>query len=92
MALYKYQPYYRFDGPNRLQPFLEKLTPDEVEDNLECFFSEVERYFEDGTAEFEKLSDSCIGITSDISEDECDERVKGCLNILELYAYKTCKN
>lgn len=92
MPLYKYQPYYKYDGPNRSQPFREELTPDEVEYNIECFFSEIERYFVDGTAEFERLPKDCIGITSDISEADCDERVKLCLNSLDLYAHKSCKN
>lgn len=92
MSIYKYQPYYQYDGPSLSQPFREKLTPDEIAYNLECFFSDVDSYFEDDTAKFEKLSNNCIIITSDISESECDERVKNCLNDLDLYAHKYCKS
>jgi len=91
MSIYKYQLYYNYDGPTHSQPFREELTPDEVAYNLECVFSDIDRYFEDGTAEFEKISEKCIGITSDISETNCDERVIRCLNSLDLYAHKISK-
>ena len=92
MPIYKYEPYYRYDGPSPSRPFREELTPDEITYNLECFFSEIYSYFEDDTAKFKKLSDKCIGITSDISEVDCDARVKKCLNHFDLYAHKQCRS
>jgi len=91
MYIYKYQPYYYYDGVSRAQPFREELTQEEIKYNIESFFSDVEHFFEDGTATFKRLPKNCIEVTTDISENECDERVKRCLNSLDLYAHKTCK-
>ena len=85
MPLYKYQPFYQYDGPSLAQPFREELSSDEEKINLECFFSEVEGYFDDKT-EFERQEDDFICITSNITQTECDDRVKRCLNSLDLYA------
>jgi len=76
MSIYKYQPYYKYDGATYQQPFREELTHDEIEYNLKSFFFDIDRYFKDGTATFNKLSENCIEITTDISEAECDSRVK----------------
>jgi len=85
MPLYKYQPYYKYDGPTHAQSFRDELSPEEEEFNLECFFSEVEDYFDD-KAKFERQEDGFIFITSDVTQTECDELVKRCLNSLDLYA------
>ena len=87
MSKYTYQPYYKYTGPSYVQPFRDELSAEEVEYNLACFFDEVDRYFEEGTAEFNKVGD-CTEITTDLSESECDGRVKQCLNSLDLYAHK----
>lgn len=92
MSQYKYQPYYQYDGPTHSQPFREELTPEDIEYNIERFFSEIEQYFDEGLAYLEKVSETCIEITTELSEAECDERVKRCLNNLDLYAHKTCRN
>lgn len=86
MPVYKYQPYYQYDGPTHSQPFREELSAEECEFNKESFFDEVDRYFDDGEATFERTSDNFIYITTDITQIECDERVKRCLNSLDLYA------
>jgi len=87
MPLYKYRPYYKFNGPTRDEPFREELSPEEGKENIEDFFSEIERYFESGT-KFERQDDGFIWITSDISQSGSDEQVKLCLNSLDLYANK----
>jgi len=38
MSIYKYQPYYKYDGATYQQPFREELTHDEIEYNLKSFF------------------------------------------------------
>jgi len=91
MSIYIYQPYYRYDGVTRAQPFREKLTQDDIEDNIESFFSDIDRYFDANTATFRRLSGNCLEITTDISETDCDDRVKFCLNNLDLYSHKNCK-
>lgn len=88
MNKYTYQPYYKYDGPSHSQPFREELTAEKVEYNLACFFDEVDRYFEVGTAVFTKTAENCIEITTALSEQVCDDLVKQCLNSLDLYAYK----
>ena len=92
MSIYKYQPYYRYDGITHSQPFREELTQEEIGDNIESFFSDIDRYFDTDTATFQRLSGNCLEITTDISETKCDKRVKDCLNSLDLYAKKNCKN
>jgi hypothetical protein len=88
MAIYKYQPYYKYDGPTNSEPFREELDLEQQKENIEDFFSEIERYFESDT-KFERRDDNYIWITSDISQNDCDERVKRCLNSLDLYAHRT---
>jgi hypothetical protein len=85
MPLYKYQPFYKYDGPTHAQPFRDELSSDEEEQNIEDVFSEVETYFDD-EAKFERKEDGFIHITSDVTQTECDEQVKRCLNSLDLYA------
>lgn len=92
MSIYKYQPYYQYNGVTYAQPFREELTQEEIEYNIESFFSDIDRYFDTNTATFERLSENCLEITTDISETECNERVKRCLNDLDLYSHKNCTN
>lgn len=92
MSVYKYQPFYQYDGVTLAQPFREELTQEEIEFNIESFFSDIDRYFKDGTATFTRVSKNCLEITTDISETECDERVKKCLNDLDLYSNKNCNS
>ena len=88
MSTYKYQPYYQYDGATRAQPFKEELTQEEITFNIESFFSDIDYYFSDGVAALERVSTNCLEVTTDISEAECDEIVKHCLNSLDLYAKK----
>lgn len=92
MPIYKYQPYYQYNGATLTQPFREELTQEEIEYSIESFFSDIDRYFDANTATFERLSENCLEITTDISETECNERVKHCLNNLDLYSHKNCTN
>jgi hypothetical protein len=87
MPLYKYQPFYEYDGPTHAQPFRDELSSDEAEENIEGFYSEIENYFDDD-AKFERKEDGFIYITSNVTQAECDEQVKRCLNGLDLYANK----
>ena len=62
------------------QPFREELTIEEINYNIESFFSDIEQYFDEYTVVIERISEQCIKITTEITETECDERVKKCLN------------
>ncbi|WP_434026807.1 hypothetical protein [[Pseudomonas] boreopolis] len=86
MPLFKYQPYYQYNGPTLSQPFLEELSADEVKRNIGLFFDEIGSYFADVGATVEPIGGGFIGITADITQDDCDERVKRCLNNLDLFA------
>jgi len=45
-------------------------------------------YFTDVDAKVEKFSNGIVGISSEITQDDCDSRVKKCLNNLDLFANK----
>ena len=92
MNTYFYSPYYQYNGVTHSQPFREELTLEEVNYNIESFFSDIEQYFDEDTVIIERITENCIKITTEISEIECDERVKNCLNSLDLYAHKNCNN
>ena len=88
MSIYKYQPYYKYDGATLAQPFRKELTQEEIKHNIDSFFSDIDHYFKDSMATFERLSKNCLEITTNISETECDELVECCLRNLELCAHK----
>ena len=87
MATYKYKPYYKYDGPTHSDPFREELDLEQQKENIEDFFSEIEHYFE-SDVKFERRDDNYIWITSNISQEDCDGRVKRCLNSLDLFAHR----
>lgn len=88
MPTFKYRPYYFYNGPSLAEPFRQQLNEEVVLRNMGCFFTEVGVYFEDIGAQVEPLGGGVIGITTDASQVDCDERVKKCLNSLDLYAQK----
>ena len=88
MPLFRYQPYYQYNGPTLSQPFREELSDYEITRNMELFFNEMGNYFADVGAIIEPLGNGFIGITSEITQDDCDERVARCLNGLDLFAHR----
>jgi hypothetical protein len=56
MAIYKYQPYYKYDGPTHADPFREELDLEQQKENIEDFFSEIESYFKNNV-KFERRDD-----------------------------------
>lgn len=88
MPQFKYKPYYYYNGPTHAEPLREELSADEVSRNMSLFFDEIGDYFKDVGATVEPVGDGFIGITSEITQEECDARVKRCLNNLDLYATK----
>lgn len=89
MPLFKYQPYYKYNGPTLSQPFREELSAEQAGRNINLFFDEVGSYFTDVGATIEPSGDGFICITADITQQDCDERVKRCLNSLDLFAIKS---
>lgn len=89
MSEYKYKPYYKYNGPTRDQPFREELSAEEVNRRLELFFIQVGSYFgDDDAAVVRPIQDGAISITTGLTQKKCDDKVKICLNILDLYAWK----
>lgn len=88
MQIFGYQPYYRFGGPAKSDPLREELTDEEAERRIELFFNEIRIYFLDIEATFERHDKGGLTIKAPISQRDCDERVKRCLNNLDLLANK----
>lgn len=94
MAVYQYKPYYSYDGPTRSDPLRDELSPEEIERRMELFRKELPDYFDDLNAkigfspDISGTTDYVASITTDVSQGECDERVKRCLNNLDLFAEK----
>lgn len=88
MPQFKYKPYYYYNGPTHAEPLREELGADDVSRNMRLFFEEIGHYFADVGAVVEPVDDGCIGITAAITQEDCDARVKRCLNNLDLFATK----
>lgn len=88
MSVFKYRPYYHYDGPSHSDPLREELSLEEAENRVELFFEEVGNYFEESNVTIKKEGD-LVAITGEINMTDCDEAVKNCLNSLDLFAKKT---
>lgn len=88
MSVFKYKPYYQYDGPTHSQPFREELSEEEAEERVGYFFEEIGNYFEENSVTIKKEGD-IVAITGEINQEDCDERVKRCLNSLDLFARKS---
>ena len=88
MPTFRYQPYYKYNGPTLSQPFREELRAEQVQHNMDLFFQDIGHYFTDVGATIEPIDEGFIAITADITQADCDERVKRCLNALDLFANK----
>ena len=88
MPVFKYKPFYQYNGPTHSDPLREELSPEDVENHVRRFFEEIENYFEDGSVVIKKEGD-LVSITGEINQMDCDEAVKKCLNSLDLFANKT---
>ena len=84
MRLFKYEPYYMFEGPTLSHPFLSELSEEQAKENLESFFRDVEDEFQDIEATVRRLEDNILEVTADISQDDSDKRVERCLIKFEL--------
>ena len=89
MATYKYTPYYRNDGPSRSEPLRDELSEGEIEHRIQLFVQDVRASLEGVLARVDVEDDNTVSVTTDLARAECDEKVKACLNSLELYAKKT---
>lgn len=89
MPIFKYKPYYEYSGPTRSDPFRELLSEDQIEKNMCDFYEHLKYVFANTDAAFKNDGAGVVSITTEnISEQECDERMKKHLNSLDLFANK----
>lgn len=88
MDIFKYKPYYRYSGPTHAEPMREELADDEVEHRIKLFSEEIAAYFEEGQAVIDTDANGHVCVSTRLTQKDCDERVKQCLNSLDLYADK----
>jgi hypothetical protein len=88
MPTYKYQPYYQYSGPTRAEPDRERLSEDDVEHRLTKFQEEISNFFNDIEVSIKTEPGNILCLTTEINKMDCDDRVKRCLNELDLYARK----
>lgn len=87
MPVFKYRPYYCYNGPSILEPLREKLSVKEVQENIDCFFTDIKQYFDNDNLEIKKEGDY-LTVIGEINQDDCDKVIKKCLNNLDLFADK----
>lgn len=88
MPTHKYQLYYRYDGPTYSQPMREELSADEVRHRLHLFIEDIGAFFEDSEVQIEVADGDVVCLMTELSQKDCDDQVKRCLNSLDLYARK----
>ncbi|WP_397459075.1 hypothetical protein AB3464_04645 [Pseudomonas asplenii] len=89
MNTYKYTPYYSFNGPTASDPLREELSVEDQHRNLELFFTEVVNIFDDSETIISKEGGNTVIVETNVTEKECDERIKNVLNSLDLFAKKS---
>ena len=89
MTTFKYKPFYEYSGPTRSDPFRERLTDEQIQQNKREFYSHLDWAFTNTDASFEIDNTGIVSIfTTVLSESECDEIMKRHLNSLDLFANK----
>lgn len=88
MPTYKYQPYYQYNGPTHSEPMREELSTEEAKQRLDLFIDEIGAYFENVGVQIETTIGGVVCVSTDLMQKDCDDRVKRCLNNLDLYAKK----
>lgn len=89
MPVIRYHPYYKYNGATLSDPFREELSDEQATKNIQIFFGELRSHFEDVAATLTPDGEGSILISSELAERDCDERVKRCLNSLDLFAAKS---
>lgn len=89
MAVFKYKPFYEYSGPTRSDPFRERLSDEQIHQNMQAFYNHLEDEFSNTDALFETDSTGTVSIiTLVLSEKDCDEIMKRHLNSLDFFANK----
>lgn len=66
----------------------EELSGEDVLYRLEFIAGDIDAYFEDVAAQIAVSADGIVSVTTDLLQKDCDDRVKRCLNSLDLFARK----
>lgn len=85
--VYKYQPYYQYK-PTRENFMVGELSQEEVERNKELLIDDLTNHFSEIGGLVETVADGVISITTELSQDQCDDIVKSYLSSLYLFAHK----
>lgn len=85
---YKYTPYYQYGQLSKSEPMREELSGEDVLYRLEFIAGDIDAYFEDVAAQIAVSADGIVSVTTDLLQKDCDDRVKRCLNSLDLFARK----
>ncbi|WP_152056672.1 hypothetical protein [Aliarcobacter butzleri] len=93
MPIFKYQPYYKYNGVTSSQPFRIELDSEDVQFNITQFCNDLHNYFNDIEEVYiTQEEDGFVSINANITQIDCDERVKNCLNSLDLFANRIPAN
>lgn len=88
MPIYQYAPYYQYNETNKFDAMRDELSSEDVAHRLELVSKDIGAYFEDVDAQIQVNAQGIVCLTTDLARKDCDERVKRCLNTLDLYAKK----
>lgn len=89
MLIFKYNPYYEYLGPTQSDPFRKLLSEEQIAQNMHDFYNHLDYAFTNTDAIFKLESSGAVSIaTENLSEQECDERMKRHLNSFDLFAHK----
>jgi len=92
MKEYKFEIYYKYDGPSHSDPFPEEKNSEQIQDALGNFVNEVQHYIESlETTVFSFPVDGdierrIVSIKTITKKEEVNEAVKRCLQDLDLRA------
>lgn len=92
MKEYKFEIYYKYDGPSHSDPFAKEKNPDQIQDALSNFVNEIPHYIEGNKNTASSLhvegniERRIVSIKTTAEENEVMESVTRCLQNLDLRA------
>ncbi|MEE5131405.1 hypothetical protein V2J82_13225 [Pseudomonas alliivorans] len=88
MNIFRYKPYYQYNGPTPYDPLKEELSSEDQERNIALFYTDVINAFEDDDAVVQRDEEGAISIQTNLSKNECDKRIEQILTSLDLLGKK----
>src|SRR5690606_23367959 len=80
---FKYLPYYEYK-PTISDPLLDELSQEDIDRNMRLLVDDLKSHFSEIGGSAESSADGVISITTELTQDECDEVVAGYLSSLHL--------